>query len=50
MATSAWDEADPHELFPSEAAQAYVGEQRRLQDIRTGGAIRLRPIAPAAGP
>jgi hypothetical protein len=49
VATSAWDEADPHELFASEAAQAYVGEQRRLQDIRSGGAIPLRPMAPAAG-
>jgi len=48
VATSAWDEADPHELFASEAAQAYVGEQRRLQDIRNGGAIPIRPIVPEA--
>jgi hypothetical protein len=37
MSISDDDDIGRLELFATEAAQAYVGEQRRLQDIRTGG-------------
>jgi hypothetical protein len=36
-------ETETHALFQSEAAQAYVGQQRRLQDIRDN----VVPIKPA---
>jgi radical SAM superfamily enzyme YgiQ (UPF0313 family) len=36
------DEADTRELFQTEAAQAYVGQQRRLQNIRANVPDRLR--------
>lgn len=36
------DEAETRELFQTEAAQAYVGQQRRLQDIRANVSDRLR--------
>src|SRR5262245_55433646 len=36
MSVSDDDEVGRLELFATEAAQAYVGEQRRLQDIRSG--------------
>jgi hypothetical protein len=40
LAMSTWSEDSvSHELFSSEAARAYVGEQRRLQDIRHGRAV-----------
>ena len=35
LAMSTWsDDSESHELFSSEAAKAYIGEQRRLRDIR----------------
>ena len=44
------DEIETHELFKTEAAQAYVSQERRLDQIRHGAAPSpsLQPPAPAA--
>jgi radical SAM superfamily enzyme YgiQ (UPF0313 family) len=47
-AMSAWsDDSSAHELFGSEAAQAYVRQQRQLKEIRAGvhGATSAPPLA-----
>jgi len=31
------DEADTHELFQTDAAKAYVGQEQHLRDARTRG-------------
>jgi hypothetical protein len=36
------DEAETRELFQTEPAQAYVGQQRRLQHMREGHAASAR--------
>ena len=43
------DEAATHELFQTKAAQAYIGQQRRLQDIRDH-VVPTQPAAPEAQP
>ena len=40
------DEAETHELFNNAAAKAYVGEERRLMDVRRA-AGKPAPAAPA---
>jgi hypothetical protein len=42
------DEVETRELFQTEAAQAYVGRQRRLQHIREGHAVSVQGSKPKA--
>jgi hypothetical protein len=44
------DEIETHELFKTEAAQAFVSQERRLDQIRHRSAPPLTPAAPAGMP